>query len=157
VVRVPGYRSRDLGSILSATRFSEKYFVWNGVHTASRTQLRSYLKKKVAAPVYKTEITAVEIRHSDHSTPIYPQKLALTSPTSCGRSVGIVRSRTQAMDFSVFFLFLESKRNDNISSVTMKPTEPLLSAWNAPNAGRFSLRMKLEAWISLSPLSYEAL
>jgi hypothetical protein len=28
----------------------------------------------------------------------YPQKLALTSPTSGGRSVGIVRSRTQTME-----------------------------------------------------------
>jgi hypothetical protein len=31
---------------------------------------------------------------------VYPQKLALTSPTSGGRSVGIVRSRTQATEFS---------------------------------------------------------
>jgi hypothetical protein len=30
---------------------------------------------------------------------LYPQKLALTSPTSGGRSVGIVRSRSQAMEF----------------------------------------------------------
>jgi hypothetical protein len=30
---------------------------------------------------------------------LYPQKLALTSPTSGGRSVGIVRSRTQATEF----------------------------------------------------------
>jgi len=29
-------------------------------------------------------------------TPFYPQKLALTSPTGGGRSVGIVRSRTKA-------------------------------------------------------------
>jgi hypothetical protein len=29
--------------------------------------------------------------------------LALTSPTSSGRSVGMVRSRTQATEFSVFF------------------------------------------------------
>jgi hypothetical protein len=29
----------------------------------------------------------------------YPQKLALTSPTNGGRSVGIVRSRTQATEF----------------------------------------------------------
>jgi hypothetical protein len=36
-----------------------------------------------------------------------PQKLALTSPTSGGRSVGIVRSRTQATEFSsVFSLIL---------------------------------------------------
>jgi hypothetical protein len=35
---------------------------------------------------------------------VYPQKLALTSPTSGGRSVGIVRSQTQAMEFNVFSL-----------------------------------------------------
>jgi hypothetical protein len=35
----------------------------------------------------------------DHVTPLYPQTLALTSPTSGGRSVGIVRPRTKATDF----------------------------------------------------------
>ena len=39
------------------------------------------------------------IRCADHVTPLYPQKLALTSPTSGGRSVGIVRSRTKAKEF----------------------------------------------------------
>jgi hypothetical protein len=37
------------------------------------------------------------------------KKLAITSPTSGGRSVGIVRSRTQTMEFSFlvsFFLLL---------------------------------------------------
>jgi hypothetical protein len=33
---------------------------------------------------------------------LYPQKLALTSPTSGGRSVGIVRSRTKATEFVCF-------------------------------------------------------
>jgi hypothetical protein len=37
-------------------------------------------------------------------TPLYPQKLALTSPTGGGRSVGIVRSRTKATEF--FFIFV---------------------------------------------------
>jgi len=32
-------------------------------------------------------------------TPLYPQKLALTSPTGGGRSVGIVHSRTKATEF----------------------------------------------------------
>jgi hypothetical protein len=32
-------------------RFSEKYCVWNGFHSASRVQFRSHLKEKVAAPV----------------------------------------------------------------------------------------------------------
>jgi hypothetical protein len=34
---------------------------------------------------------------------LYPQKLALTSSTSDGRSVGIVRTRTQATEFSFSF------------------------------------------------------
>ena len=41
------------------------------------------------------------IRCADHVTPLYSQKLALTSPTGGGRSVGIVRSRTKATE--VFF------------------------------------------------------
>jgi hypothetical protein len=47
------------------------------------------------------ENTTVGIRHSDYTTPFYPQKLAPTSPTSGGRSVGIVRSRTQVTKFSL--------------------------------------------------------
>jgi hypothetical protein len=35
---------------------------------------------------------------------LYPQKLALTSPTSGGRSVGIVRSRTKATEFVLLIL-----------------------------------------------------
>jgi hypothetical protein len=35
---------------------------------------------------------------------LYPQKLAVTSPPSGGRSVGIVRSRTQTMEFSFMHL-----------------------------------------------------
>jgi len=40
-------------------------------------------------------------RCADHVTPLYPQKLALTSPTGGGRSVGIVRSRTKATEFFI--------------------------------------------------------
>jgi hypothetical protein len=69
VIGVTGYRSRGPGSIPGDTRFSEKYRVWNGVHSASSVQLRSYLKEKVAAPVYKTENTAVGIRHADYVAP----------------------------------------------------------------------------------------
>jgi hypothetical protein len=42
----------------------------------------------------------VGTRCADHVTPLYPQKLALISPTGGGRSVGIVRSRTKATEFS---------------------------------------------------------
>jgi hypothetical protein len=42
------------------------------------------------------------IRRTDHATPLYAQKLALTSLTSGGRSVGIVRSRTTATELVIF-------------------------------------------------------
>ena len=42
------------------------------------------------------------MRCADHVTPLYLQKLALTSPTGSGRSVGIVRSRTKATEFFFF-------------------------------------------------------
>jgi hypothetical protein len=59
------------------------------------------LDRKVAAPVQKTENMAQGFRHADHV--VYPQKLAITSPTSGGRSVGIVRSLTQIMEFFFFY------------------------------------------------------
>jgi hypothetical protein len=61
--------------------------------------IEELLGRKVAAPVSKTKITAVGIRRADYAAPHYPQMLALTSPTSGGRSAGVVRSRTQATEF----------------------------------------------------------
>jgi hypothetical protein len=52
-------------------------------------------KEKVAAPVQETENTAVGIRHADHVAPSICKKLALTSPTRGGSSVGIVCSQTK--------------------------------------------------------------
>jgi hypothetical protein len=46
------------------------------------------------------------IRRADHATPLYPQKLALTSPTNGGRSVGRVRSRTKATKLLLLLLLL---------------------------------------------------
>ena len=43
-------------------------------------------------------------RCADHVTPLYPQKLALTSLTGGGRSVGIIRVRTKATEFSLVFI-----------------------------------------------------
>jgi hypothetical protein len=57
----------------------------------------------------KSRDSGLENREYDHKDPsglprgtLYPQKLAITSPTSGGRSVGIIRSRTQATEFSFY-------------------------------------------------------
>ena len=52
----------------------------------------------------KQRLTAVVTRYADHVTPLYPRKLALTSPTGGGRSVGIVRVRTKATELLLLFL-----------------------------------------------------
>ena len=56
----------------------------------------------------KQRLTAVGTRCADHVTPLYPQKLALTSPTGGGRSVGIVRVRTKATE-----LYVQHKRGSS--------------------------------------------
>jgi hypothetical protein len=57
------------------------------------------LEEKVVVLVYKTEHMAVGICHTDHVAPSICRKFSLTSLASGGRSVGIVRSRTQATEF----------------------------------------------------------
>jgi hypothetical protein len=106
VIRIPGYRSKGPGSIPGTTRFSEKQSVWNWVHPALWIQLRSYLKEKVASPVWKPEYTVVEIRLADHATPLSQQKLALTPSTSGVCWVGIVRTRANATEFNLMPLYI---------------------------------------------------
>jgi hypothetical protein len=58
----------------------------------------------------KSNGSGLENREYGHRDPsrrprgtLYPQKFALTWPTSGGRSVSIVRSRTQATEFSLVY------------------------------------------------------
>jgi hypothetical protein len=80
------------GSMLGATSFSKKQWVWKGVHSASRVQLRSYLKENVAVPVSKTENTAVGISHADHVAPsIRKSWLQLCRQAAVAPSVELTR------------------------------------------------------------------
>ena len=86
----------------------------------------------------------MEIRCADHVTPLYPQKLALTSPTGGGRSVGIVRSRTKATEFSLGSrenFLVDSRKNDGVISVKAKP----LQAWTGPEGSR---RLRLPEFLA---------
>jgi hypothetical protein len=61
--------------------------------------IEELLGRKVAAPVYKTEINGRGESLCWPCDTLYPLKLALTSPTRGDRSVGIVRWRTKAPEF----------------------------------------------------------
>jgi hypothetical protein len=98
VVRVLGYGSGSPGSIPGTTRKKVIGLKRGPLSLVSTTE--ELLDRKVAALVQKIENTDVEIRDTDHVAPSISKKLAITSPTSDGRSVGIVRSRTQALEFS---------------------------------------------------------
>jgi len=68
----------------------------------------------------------VGTRCADHVTPLYPQKLALNSPTGGGRSVGIVRVRTKATEFVCFLLpSLDVVAVSQAPSPELNPDSPL--------------------------------
>jgi hypothetical protein len=52
----------------------------------------------------KPKLMSYGNRRSDHATPFYPQKLTVTSPTICGRSVGITHSRNKATELLLYIL-----------------------------------------------------
>jgi hypothetical protein len=100
VVRVLGYRSGGPGSIPGTTRKKVVGLERGPLSLVSTTE--ELLDRKLAASVYKTENTAIGIRHAHHVAPSIRKKLAFTSPTSSGRSVDIVRSQTQIMEVFSF-------------------------------------------------------
>ena len=101
VVRVSGYWYRGPG-------FDPRRSSGSGTGSTQprEVKLRSYLNKKKSSGsrFRKQRLTAVGPRCANHVTPLYPQKLAPTSPTGGGRSVGMVRSRTKATEFSLFII-----------------------------------------------------
>jgi hypothetical protein len=67
VVRVIGYRSGGSGSIPGTTRKKVVGLEWGPLSLVSTTE--ELFDRKVAAPVQKTENTAVGISHADRVAP----------------------------------------------------------------------------------------
>jgi hypothetical protein len=96
VVRVPGYRSRGLGFD------SRGYQIFWEVVDLEQDPL-SLVRITEELLERKSSGSGLENRNNGRRHPLYwprdtlyPQKLSLTSPTSGGRSVGIVHLRTKS-------------------------------------------------------------
>jgi hypothetical protein len=101
VVRVLGYRSRGPGSIPGSTRKKKVVGLERGPLSLVSATEELLDRKVVGSCLENREYGRRDSSRRPRGT-LYPQKLAITSPTSGGRSVGIVRSRTQTMEF--FFI-----------------------------------------------------
>jgi hypothetical protein len=106
VVKVPDYRSRGPGSIPGTTRFFwEVVDLERGPLSLVSTNEELLERKCSGSSLEKREYGRGDPSRWQRGT-LYPQKLALTSPTSGGRSVGIVRSRTQTTEFVFLFVWV---------------------------------------------------
>jgi hypothetical protein len=85
VVRVLSYRSGGPGSISGTTRKKVVGLERGPLSLVSTTE--ELLDRKVAAPVYKTENTALGIRHADHVAPIRKSLQSLRRQAAVARSV----------------------------------------------------------------------
>ena len=97
------------------------------------------MNKKSSGSGPENRLTAVGISCADHVTPLYPQKLTLTSPTGGGRSVGIVRSRTKATEFYVSLMYELKKKLERHLRVNLLGPGPCLmkKEFTGPRSHKF--------------------
>jgi hypothetical protein len=105
VVRVPGYRSRGLG-------FDSRHYhiFWEVVGLKQGplslvSTIEELLGRNTGSGLENREYGSGDVLRWPRDT-LYLQKLGLTSPTCGGRSVGIVRLQTKAIEFVCFCLLL---------------------------------------------------
>jgi hypothetical protein len=98
VARVPGYRSRGLGFDSRHYQiFLELAGPERGPLSIVSTTEELLGRNSSGSGLESREYGRVDPLHWPRDT-LYPQKLALTSPTSGGRSVGILLSRTKSTE-----------------------------------------------------------
>jgi hypothetical protein len=100
VVRVLGYRSGGPGSILGTTRIKKGVGLERDPLSLVSTTEELLGRKSGGSYLENREYGRRDPSRWPRGT-LYKQKLVIISPTSGGRSVGIVGSRTQTMEFSL--------------------------------------------------------
>jgi hypothetical protein len=93
--------SEVLCSIPGATTFSEKQLVWNGVLSLVKIN-EELLERKSSGSGFRKQINGCGEPFRCQRKPLYPQNLALTSPTIGGRSVHISRLRIKSHGVCLF-------------------------------------------------------
>jgi hypothetical protein len=91
----------------------------------------------------------------------YPQKFTLTSPTSGGRSVGIVRSRTQKTEFLLLlilinyilyiFIYIRGSRSGPISGTILALCGRLRTAKQTHSGVRFLVETRTQHFRNTNP------
>jgi hypothetical protein len=100
VVRVPGYRSRGSGfDSWSYKTFWDVVSLERGPLSLVSTIEEKHGRKSSGSGLENQEYGRRDLSRWPREN-LYPQKLVLSLPTSGGRSAGIVRSQTQATEFS---------------------------------------------------------
>jgi hypothetical protein len=101
VVRVPGFRSGGPG--FDSRHYKTKVVGLERGPLSLVSATEELLGSNSRGSGLESREYGLGIRHADHVAPSIRKKLALTSLTSGDRSVGIVRLRTQAMEFLLLF------------------------------------------------------
>jgi hypothetical protein len=97
VARVPGYRSRGPGFDSRALQEKKVVGLERGpLSLVSTTE--ELLERKCSGSGLESREYGLGIRHADHVAPSIRKKVALTSLTSGGRSVGIVNLWIEATE-----------------------------------------------------------
>jgi hypothetical protein len=121
VVRVPGYRSRGPG--IDSRRYQifwEVVGLERGPLGLVSTTEELLGRNSSGSGLENREYGRGDLLRCPRDT-LYPQKLALTSPTSGDRSAGIVRFRTKTTEFVLFVVFWARSSDSNFSVVCGNP------------------------------------
>jgi hypothetical protein len=101
VVRIPAYRSRGPGFYSQQYRNTKKVVGLKRGPLSLVSTIEELLETKSSGSGLENRDYGRRDSSRWQRCTLYPQQLTLTSSTSGGRSVGIVRSRTQAMEFTL--------------------------------------------------------